>query len=47
MLVGKITKLENNYNQLATNFTKSEEKLQSITSERDKLLEYVKNVLLF
>ncbi|VVC43530.1 Hypothetical protein CINCED_3A001879 [Cinara cedri] len=42
VLLGKITELENNYSQLTNNYTKSEEKLLSVTSERDKLLKQFK-----
>lgn len=39
MLLGKVSELENNYNQLTKNFSKSEQKLLCVTSERDTLLE--------
>ncbi|XP_025414153.1 lamin-like protein isoform X2 [Sipha flava] len=39
VLLEKISELENNYSQLSKNYMKSEEKLQSVISERDKLLE--------
>jgi len=38
-LLGKISELETNYSQLTKNYTKAEEKLLHITSERDKLIE--------
>ncbi|XP_050052941.1 uveal autoantigen with coiled-coil domains and ankyrin repeats protein-like isoform X2 [Aphis gossypii] len=42
VLLGKISELENNYSQLTKDNTKSKEKLQSVTSERDRLLEKFK-----
>lgn len=39
VLLEKISQLESNYSQLNQNYTNSGEKLQNLTSERDKLLE--------
>ncbi|XP_025202636.1 uncharacterized protein LOC112599779 isoform X2 [Melanaphis sacchari] len=41
-LLGKISELENNYSLLTKDNTKSKEKLQCVTSERDRLLEKFK-----
>ncbi|XP_022159990.1 uncharacterized protein LOC111026252 isoform X2 [Myzus persicae] len=42
VLLGKISELENHYSQLTKDNTKSKEKLQCVTSERDRLLEKYK-----
>lgn len=39
VLLEKISELESNYSRLNQNYTNSGEKLQNVTSERDKLLE--------
>lgn len=43
VLLRKISELENNYSQLTKDNNKSKEKLQSVTSERDRLLEKFKD----